>query len=155
MVFNQSQGLGWGRGGGGVVVGPGMRGQRGCTRDISISQQGWWWGGGGGSPCANRRYICDGRNPKGGCTPAWYNICRYLSLRCQAVTHGRTQLHAVAERLSISLGNNNWVCMRDYGQEQWFKGSFPWEHRVHHVPFKFSKNALIQNDARLFSTRII
>ena len=29
---------------------------------------------------------------------------------CQAATHGRTQLHAVAERLSISFGNNNWVC---------------------------------------------
>ena len=38
-MFNQSQGLGWGRGGGGVVVGPGMRGQGGCTRDISISHQ--------------------------------------------------------------------------------------------------------------------
>jgi hypothetical protein len=31
-------------------------------------------------------------------------------LLCQAATHGRTQLHAVAERLSISFGNNNWVC---------------------------------------------
>ena len=29
---------------------------------------------------------------------------------CQAATHGRTQLHAVAERLSISFGDNNWVC---------------------------------------------
>ena len=28
----------------------------------------------------------------------------------QAATHGRTQLHAVAERLSISFGDNNWVC---------------------------------------------
>jgi len=42
VVFNQSQGLGWGRGGGGVVVDPGMRGQGGCTKDISRSQQGWW-----------------------------------------------------------------------------------------------------------------
>jgi hypothetical protein len=31
-------------------------------------------------------------------------------LLCQAATHGRTQLHAVAERLSISFGDNNWVC---------------------------------------------
>ena len=29
---------------------------------------------------------------------------------CQAATHGRTQLHAVAERLSISFSDNNWVC---------------------------------------------
>ena len=29
---------------------------------------------------------------------------------CHAATHGRTQLHAVAERLSISFGDNNWVC---------------------------------------------
>jgi len=27
-----------------VVVDPGMKGQEGCTRDISISQHGWWWG---------------------------------------------------------------------------------------------------------------
>jgi len=25
-----------------VVVDPGMKGQEGCTRDISISQHGWW-----------------------------------------------------------------------------------------------------------------
>jgi len=31
-------------------------------------------------------------------------------LLCQAATHGRTQLHAVAERLSISFGDNDWVC---------------------------------------------
>jgi len=28
------------------------------------------------------------------------------------------------------------------GHEHRFKGSFPWKHRVHYVPFKFSKNAL-------------
>jgi len=28
------------------------------------------------------------------------------------------------------------------GYEHRFKGSFPWKHRVHYVPFKFSKNAL-------------
>ena len=58
------------------------------------------------------------------------------------------------------------------GHEHRFKGSFPWKHRVHYVPFKFSKNALnskwckiiqyqdylvpmlwIQNVGRLFSTR--
>jgi len=31
-------------------------------------------------------------------------------LLCQTATHGRTQLHAVAERLSISFSDNNWVC---------------------------------------------
>ena len=31
-------------------------------------------------------------------------------LAVSAATHGRTQLHAVAERLSISFGDNNWVC---------------------------------------------
>ena len=30
MEFNQSQGLGWGRGSGGVVVNPGMKGQGGA-----------------------------------------------------------------------------------------------------------------------------
>jgi len=38
VVFNQSQGLGWRRGSGGVVVDPRMGGQEGCTMDISISQ---------------------------------------------------------------------------------------------------------------------
>ena len=33
---------GWGTGSGGVIVDPRMRGQEGCTRDISISQQGYW-----------------------------------------------------------------------------------------------------------------
>ena len=51
--------------------------------------------------------LCWCGNPKGGCTPVWYNICRYLSLLCQAATHGRTQLQAVADRLSISIGDNN------------------------------------------------
>ena len=36
VVFSQSQGLGRGRGSGGVIVDPGMREQEGCTRDISI-----------------------------------------------------------------------------------------------------------------------
>ena len=40
-VFSQSQGQGWERGSGGVAVDPGMRGQEGYTRDISISQLGW------------------------------------------------------------------------------------------------------------------
>jgi len=52
----------------------------------------------------------DGRNPKGGCTPAWYNIRRYLSLLRQAATHNSKQLHAVAKRLFISFSDNNWVC---------------------------------------------
>jgi len=42
VVFSQSQGQGGERGSGGVAVDPGMRGQQGYTRDISISQQGWW-----------------------------------------------------------------------------------------------------------------
>jgi len=42
VVFNQSQGLGWGMGSGGVIVDPGIRGQDWCTRDISIYQQEWW-----------------------------------------------------------------------------------------------------------------
>ena len=33
---------GWERGSGGVSVDPGMRGQEGYTRDISVSLQGWW-----------------------------------------------------------------------------------------------------------------
>ena len=33
---------GWERGSGGVAVVPGMRGQEGYTRDISVSLQGWW-----------------------------------------------------------------------------------------------------------------
>jgi len=40
VVFSQSQGQGWERGSGGVAVHRGIRGQEGCTRDISISQQG-------------------------------------------------------------------------------------------------------------------
>ena len=39
VVFSQSLGLGWERGSGGVAVDPGIRGQEGCTKDISISQQ--------------------------------------------------------------------------------------------------------------------
>jgi len=42
FFFEQSQGLGWERGSGGVAVDPGISGQEGCTRDISISRQGWW-----------------------------------------------------------------------------------------------------------------
>ena len=42
VVSNQSQGLGWERESGGVVVDPGMRGQEGFAKDISMSQQGWW-----------------------------------------------------------------------------------------------------------------
>ena len=54
--------------------------------------------------------LCWWQEPKRWVNAAWYNICRYLSLLCQAATHGRTRLHAVAERLSISFGDNNWVC---------------------------------------------
>ena len=52
--------------------------------------------------------LCWWQDPKGGCTTVWYNICRYLNWLCQSATHGRTQLHAVTERLSF--GDNNWVC---------------------------------------------
>jgi len=40
-------------------------------------------------------------------------------LLCQAATHGRTQLHAVAERLSISFGDNNWVS--PVSETQWLE----------------------------------
>jgi len=39
-VFRQSKGQGWERGSGGVAVDLGMTGQKGYTRDISISQLG-------------------------------------------------------------------------------------------------------------------
>jgi len=37
----------------------------------------------------------------------------------QAATHGSTPLHAVAERLSISFGDNNWVCS-PVSETPWF-----------------------------------
>jgi len=58
VVFSQSQGLGWERGSGGVAVDPGVRGQEGYTRDISMSQKRCLLGGGGGSPYSNQCYIC-------------------------------------------------------------------------------------------------
>ena len=45
MVFNQSQGLEWGRGGGGVVVGPGMRGHGGAQGTFPYPSRGGGEGG--------------------------------------------------------------------------------------------------------------
>ena len=49
-MFNQIQGQGWGRGGGGVVGQPGIERGGGENTGASRSKLGRWWGLGGGSP---------------------------------------------------------------------------------------------------------
>jgi len=46
------------------------------------------------------------------------------------------------EQISCQIVDVTKPCRATPGHEHRFKGSFPWKHRVHYVPLKFSKNAL-------------